>query len=80
VGAFAFGGDELAQRVCETDDREYAAAFMRCSHTFDSPKNFSCRRRRVKILDYGEAGMENLFVRYGDRVEELLISVANGAT
>jgi hypothetical protein len=79
VGNFDFGNEGLMRRVIEESDREYIIAFNRCSHTFDNPRNFSCCGRRVKILDYGEAGIEDLIVRYGDRVEKLLISATKGA-
>ena len=34
----------------------------------------------VKILDYGQRGIENLLTKYGDRVEKLLLSLAKTLT
>ena len=80
VSNFTFGGDELTEKVYRTGDREYLKALLPCSHTFDRKENFSYDGVRLKILDYGEKGFEHLLLDYGDRIEELLLSVANQPT
>ena len=75
VGNFTFGGDELTEKVYETGDSEYLEALLPCSHTFDHTENFAFSNGRVKILDYGEEGFQNLLTTYGGEVEKLLLSV-----
>jgi hypothetical protein len=74
VGSFSFGGEELFDEVCKAGDREFVEALRPCSHTFDHPDNFAYSEGRVRVLDYGERGFENLLNKYGDKVERILLS------
>lgn len=79
VGEFDFGGGELGERVLREWGREtHQRFFLPCSHTFDFRQNLALERGRVFILDYGESGFKNLLEQHGDRMEQLLLSVARG--
>lgn len=57
-------------------DKEWIKRFRKCAHTFECDDNFAYNGKVVRIIDYGEEGIQNLLIRYGDQVEELLLSVA----
>jgi hypothetical protein len=56
-------------------DREFYETFGPCSHSFEHPENFAYSEGRIRILDYGEKGFEKLLSKYGDKIEQLLLSV-----
>jgi len=74
VGDFNFQGEELYSQVFKSGDCEFREALRPCSHTFDHTNNFAYSKNRVRILDYGEEGFENLLTKHGDKVERLLLS------
>lgn len=76
VGGFGFESDELFYKVGDSGDNEFLEALRPCSHTFDNSKNFAYSEGRVRVLDYGEKGFENLLTKHGAKVEKLLLSVA----
>src|SRR3989338_506221 len=66
IGVFVSKSDEIYCRAFEIGDDEFFRVFQVCAHTFDDPQNFSYDGEKVKILDYGEHGFEQLISKYGD--------------
>lgn len=87
VGGFAFrddadvcrsfiyeGSDPDVYEGSKLDVYDRKLAISGCSHTFESPKNFSYDGGDVFLLDYGEKGIERLLSTYGNEIEEVLRS------
>lgn len=78
-GVGNFDEDKLLDKINElgyTQNEEWVSTFRRCIHTFESLDNLAFDGKKVKILDYGEKGIKSLLLKYGDRIEELLLFAA----
>lgn len=49
--------------------------FQRCVHTFERD-NFSFDGGHIRFVDYGEDGVRDLILKYGDRLEEHFLSIS----